>query len=229
MIAYLITNLITGRVYVGITRNALHTRWRQHLYVAYRGVNTSLAKAIRKYGAAAFSVEEIACAATHEDLLILECLLIAQYQATSREFGYNLTDGGESRAKQTAEWSARQSAAATGRKHTDETKSKLSRLMKGHVNSPETVEKIKIAKIGYRHSDETKTKIGAANRLRASCRPPVSDETRQKMSKSHAGMVQSEESKARVSAAQKVRWAKRKASAETKKQLSSLETPGGGE
>jgi hypothetical protein len=57
-----------------------------------------------------------------------------------------------------------------GKKHTEEYKKERSRIMmgnthsKGHIKSPETIEKHRLSRMGYTTSDETKKKIGEANK-----------------------------------------------------------------
>jgi group I intron endonuclease len=93
---YLITNLVTGGQYVGITSTSISHRWRQHRFDARSGKKYRLHNAIRKYGEDKFTLEHIASAASEIELLETEKLLIAQYGTFGRGGGkgYNLTIGG---------------------------------------------------------------------------------------------------------------------------------------
>lgn len=56
---YLVTNLLNGKQYVGVTRFSLEERWKGHCYSASRPVSW-LHKAIAKYGESNFTIEPIA-------------------------------------------------------------------------------------------------------------------------------------------------------------------------
>jgi group I intron endonuclease len=95
MIAYLITNTMNGKQYIGITKGSLNRRFKAHLNTAKKADdNIALYNAIRKYGVDAFTVEQIASSFSRKDLCALEVQLIAQYK-TKAPNGYNLTDGGD--------------------------------------------------------------------------------------------------------------------------------------
>lgn len=77
--------------YIGITTKPILKRWAQHCQPKRR--TTALTKAIKKYGAASFTVSHVASAWDEESLNFLEQILIAQHQ-TFGVGGYNLTSGG---------------------------------------------------------------------------------------------------------------------------------------
>jgi hypothetical protein len=117
MIAYEITNTITGKRYIGITRRSLLNRWKEHVKRAKesRPTESILINAIRKYGPEYFIAREIACAKTWTQMQEVERGLILQ-EATSRPHGYNLTPGGDggptmSGRRLTAQQSAKLSVA----------------------------------------------------------------------------------------------------------------------
>ena len=82
----------TNRVYIGITTQPLRVRFSGHVSSA-KGSRAKLGNAIRKYGADKFRIEWIASSWNFENLLELECILIAQYD--SHKHGLNSTSGGE--------------------------------------------------------------------------------------------------------------------------------------
>lgn len=92
--AYLITNEMNGKRYIGVTTKAPLVRWRAHLWLARRGGGYSLHASIRKHGEEAFKFEVIAEAYSPAEAYRLERALIAAYGTMSGR-GYNLTSGGE--------------------------------------------------------------------------------------------------------------------------------------
>jgi hypothetical protein len=67
--------------------------------------------------------------------------------------------------------------ARLGLKHSEETKTKLSEIMKQIANRPEWKERNRSSHIGLNRSEETRAKM----RLARALRPPISEETRAKM------------------------------------------------
>ena len=92
---YKITNLINGKVYIGLTTLTVEQRWKIH--VRDSKTNTKhLYKSIRKYGIDNFYVEKIDETDSFKELGELERKYIKEYQSTDPNKGYNLTAGGES-------------------------------------------------------------------------------------------------------------------------------------
>jgi group I intron endonuclease len=89
-IIYLVTNLINGKRYVGLTRFNLKKRWREHRYHAKTGLRSYFYSAMRKCGVENFSVTPIA-----------SCLSVFVASEVEREVikthkpEYNRTNGGE--------------------------------------------------------------------------------------------------------------------------------------
>ncbi len=169
MIVYKITNNITGKSYIGQTRQKLETRWRQHQRPSS---NCSLlSRSIRKHGADAFTVTAVATGTCQAELDAVESSLI-QAHNTLAPNGYNLTTGGEggyTRSEQTKELL---SAANKGKRrpHSEESKRKLSAKrmgalnpMYGRVQSEETKRKRSEALKGRKRSPETIAKIKASH------------------------------------------------------------------
>lgn len=94
---YSITNLIDGKVYIGKAKN-IRIRWNTHKRELNNGthINRHLQNAWNKYGSKSFKFEIIYNPIDDEDMLTNEERLIKQYGAINRDFGYNLTTGGES-------------------------------------------------------------------------------------------------------------------------------------
>lgn len=94
MIIYKITNKVDGKVYIGKTKRTLKTRWSQHCRDANSNIGCfKLQKAIKKYGAENFTIEQIDCAATKDEADAKEVYWIRFYNAT--EIGYNTSPGGK--------------------------------------------------------------------------------------------------------------------------------------
>lgn len=116
--AYLVTCMVNGKQYIGVTGAPVRTRWLEHCADAMgRMSHTKFHRAIRKYGAEAFTITEIASAKIWEDACVVECALIASY-GTFGPSGYNSTAGGDGTpgVKNSDETRAKKSAALKGRK-----------------------------------------------------------------------------------------------------------------
>ena len=90
---YKITNIKTGKVYIGKTTRSLNDRLQGHINSADRGDNFKLSRAIRKYGKENFIIEPIDVAYNRDELNEKEVYYIKKYN--SLEDGYNMTTGGE--------------------------------------------------------------------------------------------------------------------------------------
>ena len=155
---YLITNLENKKQYVGITKFSITERFYQH---TKRGF--ILTEAIKKYGEDKFSIELIEEVDTAGRAYELEQYYIKEYNSKI-PYGYNITDGGdgifgwEATEEYRQECSERvkqlhkeKKVGMYGKRHSDETKRKMSEASKGKSKpwligrkfSPETIEKIK--------------------------------------------------------------------------------------
>lgn len=180
MIAYLVTNKVNGKRYIGISSVSLKRRWYHHLTLARCGKRKSLMHlAIKKHGPDNFSIEEIACAKSWEDLLEAEQVLIAQYGTFYGDGrGYNMTRGGD---------------GTPGYLYTETTREKIGAAQRGKIVSLETREKQRKAKLGRKLTEEHKAKLAVAMIGRKITWAG-------KISKAHIGMKHSEESRALMSA-----------------------------
>ena len=140
MIVYLITNTITGKCYVGITRKRMCDRWAAHVWDArHKTRNSFLHKSMRKHGLAAFTRVVLHHGLTEAEAKKTEILEIAA-RGTLCPNGYNLTPGGELPAI-----------------------TPPSRYWLGKKRSPESVEKMRRAKRPP-ISEVARRKIGDAHR-----------------------------------------------------------------
>ena len=94
-VIYRATNLVTGKVYIGLTTVSRYDRWRGHLTAAGLGIGKpgSIQEAIRCHGVDVFRVETVYEASSKDDLIQAEIRLIREHGSYGR--GYNLTPGGE--------------------------------------------------------------------------------------------------------------------------------------
>lgn len=121
---YLITNTVNGKVYIGQTTRTIQKRWADHCSEAYqphrKGYNAPIYRAIRKYSAEAFQVEELETCVDQSSLNLAEQRHIEERNATSSKIGYNARAGG------------RQGGSCTA-----ETKYKIAASVKQHMQGPE--------------------------------------------------------------------------------------------
>lgn len=151
---YCITNIVSGKRYIGQTIHSIKTRWSYHLRATRNNSRCNLHCAIRKYGAAAFKIEQIAFAETLKDLNEKETYYIAKL-GTLAPNGYNLTTGGEG-YRVSNETRQKLSRAGLGRRHSEKTRCKMSSIARG--KSPV--------------SEETRQKMSASqwNRKKTCCK-----------------------------------------------------------
>ena len=89
---YKITNQINGKIYIGQSMN-ISRRWRSHR-TDYQVQDGYLYTAMRKYGIENFNFE-IIDECLPEELNDREIKWIDHYKSNNREYGYNLTAGGD--------------------------------------------------------------------------------------------------------------------------------------
>ena len=124
MIIYKITNLTNKKVYIGQTNQPINRRWNTHKRAAKNKVNRHLYDSINHYGINNFIIEQIDSSDTKEELDKKEKSWIVYYKSNLREFGYNMTEGGESRYKGS-------SHPMFGKNHTKESRIKIGLARKG--------------------------------------------------------------------------------------------------
>lgn len=94
MLIYKITNLVNGKIYIGLTTQTLGERWTNHKN-ASNSCEYYIARAIRKHGRKNFKIEQIDKAYSEKEMKSKEKYWIAKYQSNNKKIGYNLTSGGE--------------------------------------------------------------------------------------------------------------------------------------
>jgi group I intron endonuclease len=167
-----------NETYIGSTVQKFRDRRLQHLWVMKRGVhnNMRLQGMYRKYGEPIFEIIEIC--SNKKSLHEREQHYIDKYGID------NLLNMGPALP-----------AAMLGRKHTAETRAKMSAALKGRVVSDETREKLSIARVGYVTSEDTKKKLSKANKGKK-----LSKEHKEKISIASMGKIIDEEQRKKISA-----------------------------
>ena len=214
-ILYQTTNLVNGKIYIGVHKVANTAKSRKYL-----GSGDGLRAAINKHGRENFTRATLAEFSCADDAYKAEEEMVNK-EFISREDIYNMKIGGrgckglalteEHKAKISAfnkgkvitqETKAKIAAAKKGKERDIQTREKISNSLKGKVQSPETRAKRSISckgntnGLGYRHTEEAKAKISINSK---NC----SKETRDKISAAGKGRVFSPETRAKMSASAK--------------------------
>lgn len=195
---YKITNKINYLCYIGQTVN-----FDERVYNHKRAKeNSILHHTIRKYGVENF-IFEILERWPKETLAEREKTWIAFYNTFEGE-GYNMTPGGEGYAGK--------DHPMYGKKHTEESKRKMSESRKGDLNhfygkthTEETKRKISESLKGTTHTEETKTKMSEARKGKFTGKDhPMygkthTEEAKRKISEASKGRIHSEEARRKMS------------------------------
>lgn len=186
---YQVTNKINGKMYIGQTRQGHKRRWYVHCWRASKGCEQRFHKSIVKYGKENFELKLLMIGPSLEWVNEMERRAIKLYDTFNN--GYNDTKGGDGTVG---------IKSRLGKKHTPETRAKLSASCMGRVSplkgvkmSEETKLKLRAANLGKKLSEETKKKISLAGKGKPSW---------------IKGLKHKEETRLKMSLAHKERWAK---------------------
>lgn len=135
---YVHTNKSNNKKYVGITSQSPNSRWRGGLgyNLGYRK-KTYFYNSIVKYGWDNFEHDILFDNLSEEEAREKEVELIALWKTNDRNFGYNLTEGGEGTSGFTfysREERLRRSEFMKNRIVSEETRKKMSESKKGHLS-----------------------------------------------------------------------------------------------
>jgi hypothetical protein len=220
MIIYKATNNINCYSYIGYSTNRLEERKGRHYRDSKNGSDYYFHRAIRKYGWNNFNWVTLEHNVSDFEILNeLEIYWIKEFD-TKIPNGYNLNDGGKGQLgfKQSKEHKRKigeankgkhsqpksrdakkkMSEAHKGKKHTKETKRKISEGCKGKIPWH------KGKKIGP-HTEETRKKISESERGKI-----ITEETKRKMSEAKKGKTISEEHKRKIGETMKKYWGSKK-------------------
>lgn len=212
---YLTTNSINAIGYIGQCRGAFKPN--------YRGSGKILVSAINKYGKHNFETEVIEWCDSQAELNQAEI----DHIAIMRAFGgrlYNIHPGGSGHAI-TEDGIERIRRAQTGRKHSPETIEKMSLAKKGRPGrplSPELKALLIKANTGAIRSDECRARMRAAKVGKPG--HPLSPEHKEKLLKAVTGRTPSVETRAKQSAAKKGKPSGRIFSQESRERMSRAHT-----
>lgn len=117
---YILT-LADGRVYIGMTRQQLSMRCRKGAYNGCPGIE----RAIDEYGMDAFEVGVIADNLTKSEAEFVEKEMIALYDSTNPDKGFNVALGGNIKGRHSAITRQKMSEGQKGRKFSEEHLTKL--------------------------------------------------------------------------------------------------------
>lgn len=137
-VIYRATNSISGKSYIGFTRQSFESRKAQHFYHSKK-TKSKFYDAIRSYGWDAFVWEILLEDATLED----ERRLIEEHDTIRA--GYNLKDGGNQVVQFSEESRRKMSASAKVKPISDGFREKCRRRMTGIKQSPALIEKRALA------------------------------------------------------------------------------------
>ena len=188
-----------NKKYIGITCKKPEYRWDNGK--GYKN-NDHFYKAIQKYGWDNIQHKILFTGLTKEEAEQKEIELIAKYNTTDREYGYNNEKGGHYAGKmskrskdklsksvkelwQNVEYRKKQEAKTPpmlGKHHSQEARQKISEKAKKRKITNEQKEKLRISMIGKHHKEETKEKIRQKMLGRK-----MSDEAKKKISEQRKG------------------------------------------
>jgi len=208
VIIYKATNTGNGKIYIGQTIQSLHLRRLDHERKANLYKSTSyFHAAIRKYGVEAFEWEVIDRAETADDLNKKESFWIDRLKTNKKEFGYNLTTGGDS-TKLNDETKKKLSEINTGfknpnfgKKRSSETRLKMSLSQRGKKKPTESIERMRKSLTGKKHPPEVVEKR-RQKMLGRKWKPESIEKTRQ----ANLGSKRTDESRKKMSDARKGRF-----------------------
>ena len=132
-----------NKVYIGITQQEPEKRWKNSL--GYDAHQTLMKRAIKKYGWQNIKHEILYKNLNKNEACNKEIELIALYDSTNKQKGYNVSQGGEGTigVKPTEESKLKNRIAHLGKKASLETRKKISESNKGKHNKKRTKEQKK--------------------------------------------------------------------------------------
>lgn len=165
---YMHTNKINGKKYVGITSRKPENRW--HINGTGYSGQSCFWNAIQKYGWDNFKHEILLMGETFEYACLVERCLIKHYKTYDRQYGYNLTLGGEGsclteeQKKVLSERMKGEKNPFYGKHHTEQTLQRISELAKDRDISTFNLSGLKLGRGKTYWTDETYRKLSENSR-----------------------------------------------------------------
>ena len=178
-VIYLVTNKVTGKVYVGQTIMGIAARWKGHCNA---GKSSRLWLSIQRHGRESFSIEALESAETKQRLDDLERAYIAAYNSTNKDIGYNFERGG-SGAPKSKDATERAAAKLRGRVVPKDSVEKMAATKRGRARTAAeqvVLDRMAESNRGRKHGAEATKKMSVAVTGRQM--QPASADHRQKLS-----------------------------------------------
>lgn len=186
-IIYKYQNKVNGKIYIGQTTTSLEERLRGHL--RKRKGCKAIDNALHKYGIDNFNISVIDECFSQKELDEKEMYWIKQFNSNNRDYGYNLTAGGEHGSK--TEDAKKNMSVSAKKRCTQEWRKKQSDLCKERFK-----EKANVPFYGKHHTEKTKAILSkkASKRQKGENNPffnkKHSEESKRKMSETKKGMFE---------------------------------------
>jgi len=195
---YKITCTANGKIYIGSSIN-LHKRWNEHQRHLLNNHHHSplLQRAYNKYGKEKFILEIIELVMPWS-LIDRENYWLETLKPYDNKIGFNISpraEAGMNGRKHTPESRKKMSIAQTGKKHTLEQKEKIAAVHRGKTKTPEAIAKTAAFHRGRKRSPETVERIRIAVTGRK-----CSDKSKAVTSVLHKGKIVPKEVRAKISA-----------------------------
>lgn len=197
---YLTTNKVNGKIYVG------QKHANKFLGNKYLGSGKVLKQALQEYGRESFDVTMLESVELQQDMDERERYWIAKYDATNRDVGYNICDGGRVNRDMVGEHNP-----FYNKHHTPEAKQKMQDAHKNRTNYHKHTEEEKLklsrAMLGRKCTWGAKLSLNAQTNSNYGMRnKSVSNQTKAKLSHSAVDRWNRDGERAKQSASVKNLW-----------------------
>ena len=198
---YVITNSVSGKIYVGQTWMTVAQRLKAHVKSAHYSKRrpSPFHNAVKAYGKEAFTIRAVCLAFTQDCLNAAECYFIKALHAQDSAIGYNLLAGGETSPMLLQASRDKLAATNTGRKCSAESIAKQLKSRKGYRHSHATKDKIRASNEGKKRAQETRDRVSAAAKRRG-CAWLFAPSVVAKSASSRTGRIVSQETRDKIGA-----------------------------
>ena len=198
---YVITNSVSGKMYIGQTWVTLEQRLHSHFKTAFNSKSKSIFHcAVRSYGRAAFTIRQLGCNFFSQGALDeAERTWIRELRVQDRSVGYNILDGGGDSPMNHQESRDKLAATITGVKRSAESIAKQLKSREGFHHSEETKAKIRASNEGKKRAQETRDRVSAAAKRRG-CAWLFASSAVAKSASSRTGRIVSQETRDKIGA-----------------------------